>query len=296
VKIALARSASNGHCGNIVNPDIATDLAQGDVLLRGFVAGTVANPQWAQGDLQIGGAPHRLEIARVLSADGRTLEYGFQSPRLEGTAFWCFEVSEDPLTDESIVADATQLVTFPGVGPAPGISGVVSTAVSASSARIAATIDPDGTPSSAYVEYGPTSAYGSRTAPSAPASVAGPLSAVLEGLRPATTYHYRVVATSSTGTSSTPDQTVVTRGGARVALAVTGGLVRGSLARCTARGTLRKARFRWLRGGVPIAGATASTHRVTGADAGRLIRCRASYTGADGTAATVTSPGRRARA
>jgi hypothetical protein len=244
VKIALARSASNGHCGNIVNPDIATDLAQGDVLLRGFVAGTVANPQWAQGDLQIGGAPHRLEIARVLSADGRTLEYGFQSPRLEGTAFWCFEVSEDPLTDESIVADATQLVTFPDVGPAPG----------------------------------------------------GPLSAVLEGLRPATTYHYRVVATSSTGTSSTPDQTVVTRGGARVALAVTGGLVRGSLARCTARGTLRKARFRWLRGGVPIAGATASTHRVTGADAGRLIRCRASYTGADGTAATVTSPGRRARA
>ena len=293
VKVALARSASGGHCGNILGRDISSGLAVGDVLLRGFVAGQVSNPQWAQGDLQIGGVARRLEVARTLSADGRTLEYGFQRPELVGSSFWCFEVSENLVTDEATVSDGTQLVTFDGTMPAPNISGIVAAHVTSSAAEIDATIDPDGTPASAHVEYGTTAAYGSASAGSAEGPTPGALAVQLHGLRAGTTYHYRVVATGSTGSSTSPDQTFVTQGGAPLRLAVKGSLARGSLARCGASRALPHASYRWLRGASLIPSATASTYRISSADLGTRIRCRVSYVAPDGRVATGTSPARR---
>ncbi len=111
------------------------------------------------------------------------------------------------------------------------------------------------------------------------------------GLAP--TYHYRVVATSSTGTSASPDQTFVTRGGAPLKLAVKGSLARGSLARCVADRALPRASYQWLRGASLIGGATASTYRISPADRGMRIRCRVSYTAPEGRVATGTSPARR---
>jgi hypothetical protein len=293
VKVALASSTTNGHCGNITSRDISSGLAQGDVLLRGFVAGEVANPQWAQGDLQIGGVAKRLEIARVLSPDGRTLEYGFQSPKLGGNAFWCFEVSENLVTNESMVDDATQFVTFAGIQPAPNLSGIAATHVTSAGAQIDATIDPDGAPASAHVEFGATAKYGSRTPESSALSVPGPVTVPVNGLRPGTTYHYRVVAMSSSGTSSSPDLTFVTRGGTRLTLALAGSLARNSLARCSPTRALEQPTFHWLRGSALIAGASRSTYRITASDSGRLIRCRVSFTAADGKASTLTSAARR---
>jgi hypothetical protein len=276
IKVALASSATNGHCGNIQSLDISSGLAQGDVLLRGFVAGEVANSQWAQGDLAIGGSSRRLEVARTLSADGRTLEYGFQSPKLVGSAFWCFEVSENPVTDESKVDDATQYVMFPGAQPEPHVSDVSARSVTAAAAQISATVDPDGSSASTHVEFGKTTAYGSRTTESAALSVPAPVSTALTGLHPGTTYHYRVVATGANGSSTSPDQTFVTRGGAPLALVVTGSLRRGSIARCSRTASspaVALSGFRWLRGGAAIAGATGSTYRIATRDLGSSIRC-----------------------
>jgi hypothetical protein len=280
IKVALASSATDGHCGNVQSADISTGLAQGDVLLRGFVAGQVANPQWAQGDLVIGGSSRRLEIARTLSPDGRTLEYGFQSPRLVDSAFWCFEVSENPVTDESRVDDATQYVTFPGAQPEPHVSGVTAHGVNAATAQIAATIDPDGSPASAHVEFGKTTAYGARTSESTSSSAPAPLAAVLTGLHPGTTYHFRVVATGANGTSASPDQTFVTRGRASLGVVVTGSLERGSIARCArtpASPAVALSGFHWLRDGTAIPGATGATYRVGARDLGSTIRCSVAF-------------------
>jgi hypothetical protein len=280
IKVALASSATNGHCGNIESVDIATGLAQGDVLLRGFVAGQVANPQWAQGDLVIGGSGRRLEIARTLSTDGRTLEYGFQSPKLVGRAFWCFEVSENPVTDESRVDDATQYVTFPGAQPEPHVSDVVASGISVAAAQISATIDPDGSSASAHVEFGRTTAYGSRTSESAASSAPLPLSTALTRLEPGTTYHFRVVATGSNGTATSPDQTFVTRGGARLGVVVAGSLEAGSIARCARTASspaVALSGFRWLRGGTAIPGATGSAYRIRKRDLGGTVRCSVAF-------------------
>ncbi len=65
------------------------------------------------------------------------------------------------------------------------------------------TVNPHGQETTCYFQYGATTAYGSQT----PTAVAGSgttgvkVSQALSGLHPGTTYHYRIVATSTGGTS-----------------------------------------------------------------------------------------------
>ena len=85
-----------------------------------------------------------------------------------------------------------------------------SAAVSPTSAILLGGAYGNGDSVSSFFEYGPTVAYGSKTEPTPPAatSFAG---TVVEGLLPATTYHYRLVATTTSGgTAVTPDRTFTT--------------------------------------------------------------------------------------
>jgi streptogramin lyase len=61
-------------------------------------------------------------------------------------------------------------------------------------------------------EYGPTSAYGTQTAVSSAGSGASlaQVATSIEGLSPAATYHYRVVASNESGTTYGSDETVAT--------------------------------------------------------------------------------------
>jgi hypothetical protein len=64
-----------------------------------------------------------------------------------------------------------------------------------------------------YFEYGATRSYGARTvAQAAPARDPAVVSGSLSNLAPATTYHYRLVAVSSTGTARGTDRTFTTSG------------------------------------------------------------------------------------
>jgi hypothetical protein len=86
------------------------------------------------------------------------------------------------------------------------ITGPV-TALGTTTATVTGTVNPGGLTTSRHFEYGTTTSYGSTTASvgigSGTANVA--VSAALTGLAPGTTYHYRVVATNSTGTSRGAD-------------------------------------------------------------------------------------------
>jgi hypothetical protein len=64
----------------------------------------------------------------------------------------------------------------------------------------------------AFFEYGTTTAYGAQTSPQSVTSVssATAISAVLSGLAPNTTYHYRVVAQNADGTQTGADMTFTT--------------------------------------------------------------------------------------
>jgi sugar lactone lactonase YvrE len=94
--------------------------------------------------------------------------------------------------------------------------------ISATSAKLSAALNPLGNSTLYHFEYGPTTAYGSvEPAPDASAgSGTGVVtrSLVLEGLTPATVYHYRLVAHSLLGTTVGADRMFVTQA-AQAALA-----------------------------------------------------------------------------
>ena len=81
-----------------------------------------------------------------------------------------------------------------------------------SSATLSGTVNPNGTDTSYFFQYGTTTAYGTNT-PSAGAGAGTadePASANLTGLAPSTTYHYRLVAMSSAGPTLGADKTFTT--------------------------------------------------------------------------------------
>ena len=86
------------------------------------------------------------------------------------------------------------------------ITGPV-TAVGATTATVTGTVNPGGVATTWYVEYGTSTSYGSKTASSSAGSGTAnvAVSAPLAGLTEGATYHYRVVATSTAGTSHGSD-------------------------------------------------------------------------------------------
>jgi hypothetical protein len=86
------------------------------------------------------------------------------------------------------------------------ITGPVS-AVSATSATAHGTVNPNGLATTWYFEFGTSTSYGRRTATRSAGSASGNVlvSAALTGLTAGTTYHYRLVATSSDGTARGAD-------------------------------------------------------------------------------------------
>jgi hypothetical protein len=102
-------------------------------------------------------------------------------------------------------------------GKVPGLSTDPATNLTASGATLNASFVGDGTDTTYYFEWGPTTAYANKTAappgddagsPSGPARTA--LSKDLTGLNPYSTYHFRVVATNGAGTANGQDQIFTT--------------------------------------------------------------------------------------
>jgi hypothetical protein len=85
--------------------------------------------------------------------------------------------------------------------------------LSDSSTTLHGSIFPANQATSYYFEYGPTLAYGSQAQGAGPVSGTRTVfvSAPIAGLAPFTTYHYRLVASNSTGTAYGQDRTVTTR-------------------------------------------------------------------------------------
>jgi hypothetical protein len=98
------------------------------------------------------------------------------------------------------------------VPPPSAVTGDPGT-ITMTDAIVNGSVNPNSLATSYHFEYGTTSGYGSSTPPmdagSGVADVAA--SASLTGLTPATTYHYRLVAASTGGTTLGADRTLVTQ-------------------------------------------------------------------------------------
>jgi streptogramin lyase len=90
---------------------------------------------------------------------------------------------------------------------APTAAATSASGVTSTGARLTSAVTPNSQTTTAYIEWGTTTAYGTQTTSPTVGSdaVAHTVTATIPGLTPSTTYHARVVATNASGTTNGPD-------------------------------------------------------------------------------------------
>ena len=134
-------------------------------------------------------------------------------------------------SDAGTTAGTDQVFTT--LSPPTVVTGAAS-AVGPSAATLGGSLNPNGRSTSWSFEYGTTTSYGSKTSSRSAGSGTATLAVVdtVSGLSPGATYHFRLVATSSLGTTRGADATFVTIGAPSVA---TGPVDLASLSLASAR-------------------------------------------------------------
>lgn len=112
----------------------------------------------------------------------------------------------------TVSSDTTPFHTL--LGP-PEVETGPAASITDTQAELTGTIDTIGDQTTYHFEYGTTTAYGSRVpvdaeAPAGNSRTPRSVSRPIAGLQPDTTYHFRLVATNSAGTTEGPDRTFVT--------------------------------------------------------------------------------------
>jgi hypothetical protein len=191
---------------------------------------------------------------------------------------------------------------------APGATTLAPTEVTDASATLAGAVDPnDAVLGACIFEYGTAaSALYTQAIPCSvlPAPSGNPqaVSAQLSNLAPNTTYHYRLLASSQSGTSTGANEAFTTPSSSQVALvhpnpSIAGTPANGQQLTCHAgllAGASAQLSYAWLRDLIPIAGASGSTYTVKGQDTGHHLQCQVTATNGGGSvtanSAFVTIP------
>src|SRR5437764_12295886 len=100
--------------------------------------------------------------------------------------------------------------TLSPTGP-PVVTTNPATLIASFSATLNGSLDPHGLSTSGYFQYGTTTSYGSTTASQTKTgNTYQSVNANISGLIASTTYHFRIVATNSAGTTNGSDTTFTT--------------------------------------------------------------------------------------
>jgi phosphodiesterase/alkaline phosphatase D-like protein len=110
------------------------------------------------------------------------------------------------------LAIAALMVVSSAAAAAPSATTGPVTSVGATTATISGTVNPNGTATTVHFQYGTSTSYGSQTQSASVGSGTSGVgvSASISGLKPGTTYHYRVVATNTSGTANGADGILTT--------------------------------------------------------------------------------------
>jgi PKD repeat protein len=139
------------------------------------------------------------------TATGAQASHSFSAP---GTYTVRLQVT-DANTDAN---EQTRTINVAAGPPPPIATTSAASGVSTGGATLNGAVNPQGLDTTVHFEYGTTTAYGSTTPDQGAGSGTSTVnvSAPVSGLSPSTTYHYRIVATSSAGTSRGADATFTT--------------------------------------------------------------------------------------
>jgi hypothetical protein len=124
--------------------------------------------------------------------------------------------------------------------PAPVATTGGASSVTTSGATVNGTVNPQGSDTTYYFEYGTDTSYGTTTTSGSAGAgtTTQSVSADLTGLTASTTYHYRLVATNASGTAYGSDATFTTLAGAAPPVVTTGGSSSVTSAGATVNGTV----------------------------------------------------------
>jgi hypothetical protein len=186
-----------------------------------------------------------------------------------------------------------------GTLPGPTVVTGAATVASQTTAQVGATVDAnDANVVGCRFDYGLTTAYGRRVACSPmPRAIGGSraVSAQLNGLFAATTYHFRVTATNGVATAAGADALLTTPAPLTASPSLIGTPAVGFVLACKANIPAATTptppttvAYAWLADTTPIANAAAATHLVAPAEASHQLRCQVAISG-DGATTTATS-------
>ena len=121
---------------------------------------------------------------------------------------------------DDVVIETVVIQDYP-----PTVNTGSATSVTETSATLNGTVNPNGSSTTYYFQYGTTTSYGENTSSTSAGSGTSNVSAIepVSGLTCNTTYHYRLVATNSWGTSNGSDKTFTTSSCAVILPTVTTG-------------------------------------------------------------------------
>jgi hypothetical protein len=134
-----------------------------------------------------------------------------------GAASGAINLAVGPNTIKTVVAaqsgsTKTYTLVVTRAASAPSATTSAASAVVFNRATLNGTVNPNGLATSAHFEFGLTTDYGTPTGSQSAGAgnSAVPRQAIIGNLMPNTTYHYRLVATNSSGTTKGPDRTFTT--------------------------------------------------------------------------------------
>ncbi|MFI5054000.1 MAG: hypothetical protein ACHQDE_06525, partial [Acidimicrobiia bacterium] len=199
-----------------------TDAATAPVVVTGAASGITAKTATLNGTVNANGASTIYWFQY-----GTTTSYGLQTGThgagsgtsahsvsagisgLVAGATYHFRLVAQNSAGTTDGADQTFTTT---AASAPQVTTGTATGVSAKAATLNGTVNPNGATTTYWFQYGTTASYGLQTSTrDAGSGTSGrSVSAGISGLAAGTTYHYRLVAQNSAGTTNGQDQTFTT--------------------------------------------------------------------------------------
>ncbi|HEY1719189.1 MAG TPA: Ig-like domain-containing protein, partial [Verrucomicrobiae bacterium] len=153
--------------------------------------------------------------------------YGTSISGLSPNTTYHFRIVASNGTGTSFGSDLTFTTSVQSV---PTVQTLSATLISASSATLNSSVNPNGANTTIYFQYGLTAGYGSTTLSGSIGTSSGNYGTSVAGLAPNTTYHFRIVASNSGGTSFGSDVTFTTSAQAPIAQTQAASLITGSSA------------------------------------------------------------------
>lgn len=191
-------------------PTATTEAATGVGGVKATLAGTV-NPSGIETKyfFKYGTSPSYGQTTAEKSAGSGSADVAKTEPLtgLQPETLYHFRIVAKNSAGEAEGVDKT----FTTLGKPLATTGLAS-GIGATAATVEGTVNPQGQATSYFFEFGPTEAYGGKTAEKAVGEGVGNLnvSAPLTELLPDTTYHFALVAKNASGTTHGADHTFLT--------------------------------------------------------------------------------------